>query len=323
MDQSYERFEKRQLQAMRNWAAKELAVTQASPLTVFYPFSGPDFLNMHTLFPKAQTYLMIALEPVGQLPDFAGGQGGSVFAGVQRALYELLQLNFFITAKLRVATQSRELKGVLPVLLFFMAREKAQIQEIKYWLMEPDGAVKETCALEGEKPAGQGIPGVRIVFTSPGSTERQTLYYFSLNLANDNWKRQEHFIKFLKGFGHLATFEKAASYLMFRPYFSSIREFILDRSLYVLQTDSGIPLRHFDQTAWSLRFYGRYNCPIRLFSNCRQADMAEIYRKREDIQPLPFGFGYHHRVQTSNLMFASRKEKGPADTKPPVKGEEL
>lgn len=323
MNQSYERFEKRQLQSMRNWAAKELATTQSSPLTVFYPFSGPDFLNMHTLFPKAQTYLMIALEPVGELPDFAVGQGGSVFVGVQRALYELLQLNFFITARLRAATQNRELKGVLPVLLFFMAREKTQILEIKYWLMHPDGEIKETSALDGEKPEGQGIPGVRIVFTSPGSTERQTLYYFSLNLSNDSWKRQEHFVKFLNGFGPLATFEKAASYLMFNPSFSLIREFILDRSLYVLQTDSGIPLRHFDQTAWSLRFYGRYDCPIRLFRNCRQADMAEIYRKREDIRPLPFGFGYHHRVQTSNLMFAFRKDKGPGDAKPPAKDAEL
>jgi hypothetical protein len=323
MNQSWERFENRQLRSMRDWAAKELATTQTSTPTVFYPFSGPDFLNMHALFPKAQTYLMIALEPVGELPDFAAGNGAHLLPGVQRALYELLQLNFFITAKLRAATQNRELKGVLPVLLFFLAREKAQVQEINYWLMEQDGAIKEASALKGEKPAGKGIPGVRIVFTSPGSTEKQTLSYFSVNLSNESWKQQECFASFLKGFGPLATFEKAASYLMFRPYFSAIREFILARSLYVLQTDSGIPLRHFDQGAWSLKFYGNYNCPIRLFSNCRQADMAEIYRKRADIQPLPFGFGYHHRVKTSNLMFAARKDKGPAETKPPSKPEAM
>jgi hypothetical protein len=51
--------------------------------------------------------------------------------------------------------------------------------------------------------------------------------------------------------------------------------------------------------------------------------MAEIYRIREDIPPLPFGFGYHHRVRTSNLMFASRKDKGPAPAKPPAKEAEL
>jgi hypothetical protein len=30
----------------------------------------------------------------------------------------------------------------------------------------------------------------------------------------------------------------------------------------------------------------------------------------KDIQPLPFGIGYRHRLGTSNLMFASKKEKG-------------
>jgi hypothetical protein len=97
--------------------------------------------------------------------------------------------------------------------------------------------------------------------------------------------------------------------LMFKPHFSAIRQFILDQSLYVLQGDSGIPLRYFDPAEWDLRFYGTYAGPIALFSNCHQADMATRYRKGQDIQPLPFGIGYRHRARTSNLMFASKKVK--------------
>ena len=95
---------------------------------------------------------------------------------------------------------------------------------------------------------------------------------------------------------------------MYKPHFSAIREFILDQSLYVLQGDSGIPLRYFDPAGWDLRFYGTYAGPIALFSNCYQADMANMY-KSQDIQPLPFGIGYRHRARTSNLMFASKKVK--------------
>ena len=91
-----------------------------------------------------------------------------------------------------------------------------------------------------------GIPGVRIVFTSPGSTENQTLYYFQFNLANVSLDRNQQFVSFLKSFGPITTFTKAASYLMFKPHFSAVRQFILDQSLYVLQGDSGIPLRYFD-----------------------------------------------------------------------------
>jgi hypothetical protein len=35
--------------------------------------------------------------------------------------------------------------------------------------------------------------------------------------------------------------------------------------------------------------------------------MATKYKERLDIQPLPFGFDYRHRVRTSNLMFAVKK----------------
>ena len=149
---------------------------------------------------------------------------------------------------------------------------------------------------------------MRIVFTSPGSTENQTLYYFQFNLGNDSFGRNQQFVSFLKSFGPVTTFTKAASYLMFKPHFSAIRQFILDQSLYVLQGDSGIPMRYFDPAVWNLRFYGTYTCPIALFSNCYQADMATIYR-RGDVQPLPFGFDYRHRVRTSNLMFAAKKAK--------------
>jgi hypothetical protein len=96
---------------------------------------------------------------------------------------------------------------------------------------------------------------------------------------------------------------------MYKPYFSAIRQFILDQSQDVLQADSGIPLRHFDPAVWNLRFYGTYAGPIALFRNCYQADMAAMYRRGQDIQPLPFGIDYRHRARTSNLMFASKKAK--------------
>jgi hypothetical protein len=201
-----------------------------------------------------------------------------------------------------------ELRGTLPVLMFFLAREQATVLDVQYWVMKPDGAITESPALgPGDRPTG--IPGVRIVFTSPGATENQTLYYFQFDLSNNSFGRNEHFVSFLKSYGPVTSFTKAASYLMFKPHFSGIRQFVLDQSLCVLQSDSAIPLRYFDRAVWNLRFYGTYTCPISLFRNCYQADMADIYRKGGDIQPLPFGIDYRHRVRTSNLMFASKKGK--------------
>jgi hypothetical protein len=304
-DHNWERFTRGRLAPMREWAAKELGSVTAA--TVFYPFSGPDFVNVFALFPRAKTYLLIALEPVGEMPDFAARNEQNFFPSLQRSLYDLLHLDFFITNKMKSSLGKSELKGTLPVLMFFLAREQARVLDVQYWVMKPDGAIAESPALgPGDRPTG--IPGVRIVFTSPGSAENQTLYYFQFNLRNDSLAHNQHFVSFLKSFGPMTSFTKAASYLMYKPHFSAIREFILDQSLYVLQGDSGIPLRYFDPAGWDLRFYGTYAGPIPLFSNCYQADMANIYR-RGDIQPLPFGIDYRHRARTSNLMFASKKVK--------------
>jgi hypothetical protein len=305
-DQNWEKFTRRRLAPMRQWAAKELVSSQTA--TVFYPFSGPDFINAFTLFPRARTYLLVALEPVGELPDFSKRSEQNFFASLQRSLYDLLCLDFFITNKMKAAISKSELKGTLPVLLFFLAREKARVLDVQYWLMKPDGTIEESPGA-GPRERAAGIPGVRIVFTGPGETSPQTLYYFQFNLANDSFGRNQQFVSFLKSFGPMTSFTKAASYLMFGSNFAAIRQFILDQSLYVLQGDSGIPLKHFAATVWDLRFYGTYDGPISLFRNCYQADMATRYRQRADIQPLPFGIDYRHRRCTSNLLLASKKAK--------------
>ena len=309
-DQNWEKFTRGRLAPMREWAAKELDSFQTA--TVFYPFSGPDFINAFTLFPRAKTYLLIALEPVGELPDFSIRSEQNFFASLQRSLYDLLYLDFFITNKMKTSISKSELKGTLPVLLFFLAREKARVLDVQHWLMKPDGTIEESPGA-GPRERAAGIPGVRIAFTRPGETTPQTLYYFQFNLGNDSFGRNQHFVSFLKSFGPMTSFTKAASYLMFGGHFSGIRQFILDQSLYVLQGDSGIPLKHFDAEEWNFRFYGTYAGPISLFSKCYQADMANRYRKGEDVQPLPFGIDYRHRARTSNLMLATKKTKGLAE----------
>jgi hypothetical protein len=252
---------------------------------------------------------MIALEPVGEIPDFASLEENTFFTCLQRSIYELLHLDFFITENMKGILKTKELKGVLPVIMFFMAREKARILDINYWVMKPDGAIEEAPAIKRERIKSEGIAGVRIVFEKAGSQEKQTLYYISYNLRNDCFGKNEHFVAFLKSFGPMTTFEKAASYLMHKPGFSGIKQFILDQSHSVLQTDSGIPVQYFDPSSWNLRFYGKYTRPIQLFDSRFQSELARIYREVGAVQPLPFGIGYRHRLNTSNLMLALKKEK--------------
>jgi hypothetical protein len=312
-DHKWEKYDKIQLAPMREWSAGELAKSRSSGFTVFYPFSGPDFINPYTLFPSAGTYILVALEPIGKIPDFQAMSNkdfDSFFADIQKSFHDFLSIGYFVSAHTRTVMESKELNGILPFILFFMAREKAHILDVEYWFMERDGTIQKAPGFESGRrgPAGV-IPGVRILFETAGSqgNKPQTLYYFQMNLYDHTFGRNSHFITFLQNFGPLITYMKSASYIMFDPQATIARQFVLDRSRYVLQEDSGIPFRYFDPSVWELQFYGTYSGPISTFKQDYQADLAKIYKTGRDIKPLPFGIGFHFLVDTANLMFAIKK----------------
>jgi hypothetical protein len=74
----------------------------------------------------------------------------------------------------------------------------------------------------------------------------------------------------------------------------------------VLQDDSGIPIKYFDESKWELTYYGHFQNPIALFAERQQLDLKEAY-KGEGVRDLPFGIGYQYMKGVSNLMKAKRK----------------
>lgn len=303
----WQRFTTKYLTPMRTWARQELAVLPLSDATVLYPFSGPDAINVLTLFPHAQHYLLIALEPVGSLPLFRPGENEPFYEALEQSLNNLLFLNYFITKEMASDMANPELDGVLPILLFFLGRENVIVHEVTYQLLQPDGTVMAQPVQAGKKLTGAGIPGVKILFQRDPAAPRQTLFYFQFNLHNSSWQKHPHFAGFLQQWGPLRTFLKAASYLLFNSDFAGIRQFIMDHSQLVLQTDEGIPWRYFAPEQWDCRLYGHYACPIRVFAHCWQPDLAKMYQDSRRVRPLPFVIGYQGRPQAANLMLAIRR----------------
>ena len=74
------------------------------------------------------------------------------------------------------------------------------------------------------------------------------------------------FLKFCETLGTGDSFVKSASYLLHSGGFASVREFMLKNSTHILQDDTGIPVSHFKDDAWSLQPYGRYSRPIPVFA---------------------------------------------------------
>ena len=322
LDRSWRNLNKRLLIPERRWAETGLGAAASSKSTVFYPFSGPDFANVYAFFPRARTYVLVALEPLGEIPKFAAmsdGQFKSYLQCMKNSLHDLLNINYFMTSHMEAELQDTGIEGVLPILLFMLARNNAQVLDVRYLTIGLDGRIQEFPALGTtvrEFPALgttdldlNNIQGIRIAFNAAGSEENhpQTLYYFRLNLYNQAFDRNRYFVSFLRGLAPFTTFMKSASYVMFDTQVSTARQFVLDQSRYIVQEDSGIPLKYFEPSIWSLRFYGRYVKPISAFSQDYQEALASIYKANKKIKPLPFGFGYYYNPGEANLMVAERR----------------
>lgn len=298
-------LENQQLSKVRKWSQSELQSINESAPSIFYPFSGPDFLYAYSLFPNAKEYLMIGLEPVGTLPDFeniSAAQKAQKLQNINQSLYAILEYSFFRTKAMAV---DLEKQGVLPILLVFMARTNNQILDVQYVGVDENAQLQER---EAGDAAGL-IPGVKISLLPEGESEPKTLYYFSTDLSNDGLNKNPQFVEFAKQYADgSVTYLKAASYLMYNDYFSTIRDLILNQSTALLQDDSGMPVKYVDEAKWDRTFYGQYIQPIDLFASRYQSDLRAIYKSDSSIKPLDFGIGYKF-YNDSNLMLAERKSE--------------
>jgi hypothetical protein len=302
LDKAWQALEKRQLKPIDTWMNAHLpdAVTSADPL--LYMFSGPDFLYAHAFFPNASTNVLCGIEPIGPLPDvgkIAPAELNAALAGLDKALYSVLEFSFFITKEMKSDLQSTRLSGTLPVLYTFLARTGCHIDDVKLVNVTPEGELAE-----GPGPA----PGVQITFTRAGHAP-QTLYYFSIDLS-DSAVARTGFLKWMRGLGPVRSFAKAASYLMHGENFTKVRKLLLDRSTLIVEDDSGIPVRFFDPAQWSVSAYGRYLGPIQLFlkDHPPQPLLHQMYERNPTV-PLPFSFGYRWHPAESTFIAARRLGK--------------
>src|SRR6201990_537501 len=121
-DNAFAQLEQRQLSKVHSWAAANLAAPKP---TMFYMFSGPDFLYADAFYANATTYVLSALEPPGSVPDLSklppGGVGAALY-NVERSMGSILSFSFFITKHMKVDLREGQLSGALPILYVFVAR---------------------------------------------------------------------------------------------------------------------------------------------------------------------------------------------------------
>ncbi|MFD0893683.1 hypothetical protein KBB96_09100 [Luteolibacter ambystomatis] len=296
---AWQDVDKRQLAKIADWMPRVAPYAYEDSATLFYLFSGPDFLYSHAYFPNAATTVMCGIEPVGSLPDVAAltpEQRAGSLQNLRKSISDSLDFSFFRTKAMKEDLQNTALNGTTPVLYLFLAHAGCRITTAeKVWV---DG----TGEIQTQQSPQAKTPGVKIAYVAPNG-RNQTVYYFSSDLSNEGIRTSPGFIAFCNKQGVGNGFAKAASYLMHMAEFSKARDFLLTHTKTMIQDDSGIPYRFFKDAGWNVVTAGHYLPPIDLFKERYQADLHEAFKEQPVIE-LPFSAGYRWRPNESALLIA-------------------
>jgi hypothetical protein len=293
---------------MKRWADSELTDRNGST-TLFYPFGGPDLLNANIFYPNADKYILIGLEPIGALPDLCNMPADLInkyLEDVRYSLKDIFKRSYFITGNMIGALKKSSVNGAVPVISLFIKRNGYNIVSINKVQIDTSGICQPEDSIKNIKKLTHGI---RIDFAADTGRRVQSVFYFQTDISDEGLKNNPGFRKYLSMLPESYTYLKAASYLMHGKDFSIIRNTVFDKSLTILQDDSGIAYRFFDKTKWDIHLYGKYARPGSEFSWINETDLAKAYSE-PSVKPVPFTLGYNWRTQQINLLYATRIDAG-------------
>jgi len=335
IDSLWERTQALNLSLIEDW--RKATLTNDYPKTVFSPFSGPDILNALAFFPDGNEFILFGQQPAGRVPrpeELTPARLMLELRHMQNALSDILALNFFQTIHMNEQVGEDSCASFAGIIMFFLTRMNMEVVAARNISIDTNGAIidnydpKNSSLVPGvefefrARIAEESIPipedgggaetgeaanggGAKTGVTAAPKRELKRVRYFSLDISDDGLAANDNFEKFAETFPPCSTFIKSASFLMHKDFFSRIRTMVLDKSAFVLQDDSGVPLRFFLNEDWNVDYYGYYERPIPLFSNYFQRELLTNMRAHSSGR-LPFSYGYNAAKGSSYLILAER-----------------
>ena len=294
LNAAWEKALKEKINPMREWSKSEKIGKKSE--TLFYPFSGADFLHVYSANQDYSTYYLFGLEPPGEIPNKQNILNPALTSNILSTIYksvdENLNQSFFHTKYMAVEFNNPILKGTIPVFMFFMNRMGVELTSISPVSFNEKGEIVS---------AKDFSKGVRIGFVDNG--QNKELFYFSGDISNGGMTGTPGLKNMVNRISKDAsTMIKSASYLCHSAQFSVIKDIIIANSHSIMQDDTGVPFKYYDQAKWNIRHYGVYTKPITIFAGCMQADLKAAVAGKE--KPINFRYGYN---TPPNLMVSIRK----------------
>lgn len=295
-----------------------------APKKVVYPFAGGDNTTLLVAYPNAEEYTSISLELVGDVRRVRELQPKSLpntLRKLRGRLDELIGDSKFSMSETLQKMMTGELPQELSFLMVGLSIHDLEPVSLRYFRLEKDGALHYFTAEELAQEKGsakrraqtwqdgdfpEAFSNVEIGF-KPRGQEGPIRYqrHIAFNLDNSHVKFDPSLVAHLSQKGDVSMMIKAASYLLWKPDFSHIREYVLKHPKFIL-SDSTAPLpKHAQQAGYVQEVWGTFTgarIPV-------EADYVREMKKwwaTQPERPLAFRFGYLDRNDKAHLMVTRR-----------------
>ena len=283
---------------MMKWAAAEITVKPGGG--VFYPFSGPDFVTVSSLFPDADRYIMVAMQSGGapaQLASMAAPRQQAFQAKFLREWAKFSRLGFFRTDDLNEDLRDKQAYiGTTTILMTFAHYMGYVVKDVHPIVLD---------AASGEFVRADQAPwkSVRLLLSKAGRPV--TVDYVSLDLSDGHLTQVPPMRDWLNKQSSHPVLLKAASHLLQESYFSILRDMIVANAPMVVQDETGLNYTFLEKIG-KVQLYGGFLYPHELFNRSKQASLAQAYKIATDVKPLPFGFSYNKSAERRSVQVVRR-----------------
>ncbi|HSK05694.1 MAG TPA: hypothetical protein VK932_30810 [Kofleriaceae bacterium] len=305
------------------------------PQAIVYPFGGGDLSTLLVVYPDATEYTTLSLEGMGDprpIASLGGPADKDAAARGKKLAAELAKIRRIVGPNLgwawnttiQLSIDSSEtglgLPGILTLALVALEVNGYEPLETRFFTLGDRGAIDyldaadveawdaaAAAARRGRKATHAVQQGafnnVEIVFRKKGDpgAARKTFRHITGDLSDAGLAKHAAPLEHLAQKRDIAAMTKAASYLLWKPEFSKVRDYLLASMKHMISDDTGIPPRYARPAGFASDVWGTYTGPYFAWARGPVAtEMVQLFRGNQ--RRTPFRFGYYDAANRPVLM---------------------
>jgi hypothetical protein len=310
-------------------------VPTSVPSTVVYPFGGGDLLSALVAFPDATEITTISLELAGdprRVDHLTKAQLERSLGALRLEIGGLLSVGSNTSLNLS-SSQRNELPAQVSSFLMGLAVTGYEPVGMRVFRIEANGALHylslaEIAALDAAaaatkaqrpkslKPSwlspnfSEAFANVEIQYRRRGESAVRVHRHIGWNLADDYLTAHPELLAHLVQKGKATMLTKGASYLLWFPGFSKIRDYLLGNLAWMLSDSTGIPPAYAAAAGMVQETYGNYAGAFLEGAEANGQRHSEAFRalwRRNPRRALPVRFGYVDLAKQAHLLVTRPK----------------